>query len=320
MQNVSEPFDHALICMINKPTIAFGPELNRPSWDWAGFDIGREMSKYYSVIFFDKNVDYVPQCDLVIFIKNKPDSKIWENAKHRSIKIVYCPIDVYRDQSNINSEADFLRECEAVLVHCERLLPTFKPFCKIIEFVEHHNRFGLSIMTPYKESGYVVWVGGFQNLSPAIRWLKDHPLGLDIKFVTDYPTLFKDHILNVLPITDSHELVKWSPKAQRDTMAGAKAAFDVKGLNFNQMHKPPVKAQKFIASGIPFATNLESYSAEYFETRGFTIASLTEVKRWLSHEYWQETKDVGAELQRRLTLKNVGLNYKRIIDNILKSE
>jgi hypothetical protein len=303
--------------MTIRPTIAFGPETKRTSWAWVGFDVGRELSKYFNVIFFPKNIKQVPQADLVFFIKNPPDNEVWTNLKHRSIKMVYCPIDNYSEESAIQKHAAFLGQCEAIFVHCSRLSPILKPYCKQVDFIEHYNRFGLSEMTAYKPSGYAVWVGTMENLPPVINWLQEHPLGLEIKFVTDYPVLFKDCITGALPIKDNHELIKWHPKVQNDIMSGAKVAFDIKGSSFNQMHKPPVKAQQFIVSGIPFATNQESYSAEYFMAHGLKIPSPMEMERWLSIDYWKETKAIGQALRERITLENIGLYYKRIIENIL---
>jgi hypothetical protein len=303
--------------MTSRPSIAFGPESNKPSWDWVGFDVGRELSKYFDIKFFPHDIKEVPQSDLVFFIKNKPHEELWRNARHRSVKMVYCPIDYYQQQSMIESQAMFLEQCEAIIVHCERLLPIFAHYCRKVEYIEHHNRFGLPNATDYKPSGYAVWIGGYQNLPPVIKWLRRHPLGFEIKFVTDHNVRRKYRLINVLAIKDRHEVLRWSPRVQRDVMASAKVALDIKGLDFNEMHKPPVKAQSFIASGIPFATNPESYSAEYFMTRGFQIASPEEVHHWLSLNYWERTKTAGEELRGRLTLENVGLHYKRLIESIL---
>lgn len=301
--------------MISKPTIALGPEIDRQSWDWVGFDVGRELSKYFNVVFFPQNARKVPEANLVFFIKMLPHPKMWMNARDRSIKMVYCPIDYYRDESHIHSSANFLRQCETILVHCERLLPVFEPYCKRVQFVEHHNRFGLIKPSSYKPNGYAVWVGHSESLTHAFRWLVEHPLGLYIKFLTDSSV----PVQGLLPIQDPHEIIDWNPLLQRDVMAGAKVAFDIKGLDFNQMHKPPVKAQQFIASGIPFATNLECYSAEYFAARGFQIVSFVETDRWFSQDYWRKTTSTGEELRTRLTLENVGLHYKRIVETLLNT-
>jgi hypothetical protein len=160
-------------------------------------------------------------------------------------------------------------------------------------------------------------VGNLQYLQAIVEWLQEHPLGMQIKFVVNYPSVFKGKLTDALPMRDPHEVINWTPRSQRDTMIGAKAAFDIKGADFNQMHKAPVKAQKFIASGIPFAVNPESYSAEYFRSRGFEVPSPTDTRYWLSREYWEKTQIEAGKLREKLTLENIGLTYKQIIDSAL---
>ena len=152
-----------------------------------------------------------------------------------------------------------------------------------------------------------------------IQWLQDHPLGIPIRFVTNFHDPWAPRIRNVLPITDPHEVIRWSQRVQEETMKGAKVAFDIKGVDFTQMHKPPLKAQQFIASGIPFATNPECYSAEYFRRRGFRVPSLTDTAEWFSRDYWERTQAVGARLRRRLTLERIGLDFKQVFDGLLEA-
>jgi hypothetical protein len=115
-------------------------------------------------------------------------------------------------------------------------------------------------------------------------------------------------------------VIRWSPRSQYEIMCGAKAAFDIKEFNFHQMHKPPVKAQQFIASGIPFAVNPESYSAEYFAAKGLQVPSPKEIDYWLSKSYWEQTQAAKADLCHRISLKTVGLHYKQIINKIMEDE
>ena len=106
----------------------------------------------------------------------------------------------------------------------------------------------------------------------------------------------------------------WTERHQLEMMRECKAALDVKATDqFNQRHKPPVKAQKYVASGIPFAVNAESYSAEYFRDRGFTLASPDETDRWLSREYWQLTRAFGERLREWTSLEAVGQRYRDLI-------
>ena len=66
------------------------------------------------------------------------------------------------------------------------------------------------------------------------------------------------------PTAGGYAIETWSERRQEEMMRECKAALDAKATNrFNQYYKPPTKAQQFVASGIPFAVNFESYSAEY---------------------------------------------------------
>jgi len=303
--------------LMSKPRIAIGPEMAKPSWDWVGFDLSRELTKYYDVEVFPLGTLSPPECDLILIIKNTPRPIFLNRLNRRKNKTIYLPIDNYQNAFAIERDKRFLGQCDSVLVHCERLIPVLTPFCKIVEFIEHHNRFGLDEAVQYKSSGYAIWVGSLQYLQAIIEWLQRHPLGMQIKFVVNYPSAFREKLTNALPIRDPHEVILWTPQSQREAMVGAKAAFDIKGTDFNQMHKAPVKAQKFIASGIPFAVNPESYSAEYFKSRGLEIPDPTDTEYWLSKDYWENIQPVSQELRTRLTLENVGLTCKHVIDSAL---
>jgi hypothetical protein len=303
---------------MSKSVVALGPETNKPSWDWVGFDVSRELSKYYEVFVFSGNAEDIQRCDLALIIKSPPRQKILKDILRKKAKIIYCPIDNYADVHDIDKDRDFLLHCHVIIVHCERLLNIFRLYCRNVEFVEHHNRFGLPALAPFRASGYAIWVGGLEHLAVVVKWLQIHRLGMELKFVTNYPSIFNSPLRDALPIPDPHEVIRWSPCNQRDAMENAKVSFDIKGTNFNQMHKPPVKAQKFIASGIPFAINPESYSAEYFANRGMILPSPLEKHYWLSREYWEETQSAGKTLRDRLTLECIGLAYKNVIDQALK--
>lgn len=280
--------------------------------------MSRELSKYYNINIFPLEALKSPESDLMLVIKTKPRPRFLQSAIAQKKKIIYCPIDNYQKISDVEKDRRFLAECHAILVHCERLIPVFKPYCPIVEYVEHHNRFGLSEVSDYRSEGYAVWVGSLQYLPLVVDYLQKHPLGMQIKFVVNYPLVFRGKLADALPIPDSHEVIHWTPRNQRDVMAGAKAAFDLKGQDFNQMHKAPVKAQKFIASGIPFAINAESYSAEYFLNQGFKLPTLDEREYWLSRDYWAKTQSIVEGLRTKLTLESVGLVYKHIVDRVLR--
>ena len=308
-------------------TVAFGPERDFPSWDWVGFDTSRELSKYYDVTVYDSAQTVPPDCDVLFIVKAKPPPEFVVAARQNGSRIVYCPIDFYESQEQLVGDADFLRACDMVLVHSERLLPLVQSYCPNSHFVEHHSRYSLPEMAEYKENGFVLWVGGCQYLASFAAWLQKHPINAEVKILTDvdkawsirgarrYATLsFSRQTWSIAGC----EVYPWSEKSQFEMLRECKAAIDVKHLQiFNQYYKPPTKAQKYVGSGIPFAVNPGSYSAEYFRTRGFVTASPSETDRWFSRDYWEETRTFGRKLREYTSLEAVGLRYKELIESLL---
>jgi hypothetical protein len=103
-------------------------------------------------------------------------------------------------------------------------------------------------------------------------------------------------------------------------MREAKAAIDIKGSGFMQMHKPPTKAQKFISSGVPFAVNKLTNSYKYLEKRKFNICTPLNPNRWLSKEYWKETRIFGKALRPTISIENVAIQYKNYIKKCLEDK
>lgn len=311
-------------------TLAFGPERDVPSWGWVGFDTARELAKYFNIVFFN-SFDNIPEADAVVIIKqNCPAQKI-AKLKDKKIKVIYCPIDFYQEVKHIRADAPFLGLCDMILLHSERLLPIFKSYKKEIHFVEHNNKYALLEMSEYKERGYIIWIGGCQYIPYLLEWIRKHPIKNEIKILSDIDNerarlaanVFASNIGMKLTIPKGTKSIEgidaypWSERLQHEMMVEAKAAIDIKMTDqFNQNYKPPTKAQKYIASGIPFAVNKESYSAEYFRQRGFDIVAPNNTGRWFSYEYWKETKAFGEKLRIYTSLENVGLKYKELIERL----
>jgi hypothetical protein len=164
-----------------------------------------------------------------------------------------------------------------------------------------------------------------------LEWLRRHPIKNEIKILTDIDndrariaaSAFASNIGMKLTIQknaksiEGIEIYPWSERLQYEMMVESKAAIDIKMVDqFNQNYKPPTKAQKYIASGIPFAVNKESYSSEYFRKRGFDVVSPNNTNRWFSYEYWKETKAFGEKLRVYTSLENVGTIYKELIERL----
>lgn len=311
-------------------SIAVGPVSPQPSWAWVGHHILRELSVDHRVAPF-VSVHAPPDCDVLFILKARPSDECLARAARSGTRIVYVPIDAYRSRKEIRDDAAFLAGCDAVLCHSERLLPELAPYCRRLRYVEHHARDRLDPPSDYRERGYVLWVGGFQYVPYLLQWLRAHPLPAELKLLTDVDqpraVAAASQLAGSLQLDcelregmrriDGHEILPWSGSLQAVMMAECKAALDIKDeIDFNQVHKPPTKAQQFVASGIPFAANRGSSAFEYFERRGFRLALPTDADEWFSPEYWRKTREQAADLTRRLSSANVGDCYRNLLDEL----
>jgi hypothetical protein len=197
--------------------------------------------------------------------------------------------------------------------------------------VEHNARFALDPMAQYKDTGHVLWIGACQYLPYLLKWLERHPIEEEIRILTDIDKFAARHAarctadgigirMTLARSTTSiagHRVERWTEQSQAEAMRECRAALDVKMPgNFNQDHKPPAKAQQYVASGVPFAVNPETSTAEYFRVRGFELASPADTDRWLSREYWEETRTCAYQLRDRTSLESVGREYRRLIESL----
>lgn len=311
-----------------RKTVALGWVRNVPSWHWAGFEVGRELSKHYEVVLVDRT-DRPPPCDVLLLVKKKPSEPFVSALRQQGTALVYCPIDAYQTAQDIEHDAALLRACAMLMVHCERLVPLLRPHCRETHFVEHYTRYALPEMADYKEDGFVLWVGHLQYLPYLLQWLDHHPIGREVRLLTDVDSekgwvRARANAARLgLPIDrpdaartlGGHAVFRWSERRQQEMMRACKAALDVKHTElFSQHHKPPTKVQQYVASGIPCAVNPEAYSAEYFRRRGFDLPSPTDTARWLSREHWEATQRAGAWLRRETSIEAVAARYRQLID------
>ena len=124
-------------------TVAFGPRRTYPSWEWVGFDTARELAKRYQVQVYDGTEASPPECDVLFVIKERPLESFLDAARARGARIVFCPIDLYESREEIEADANFLKACDMILVHCERHLPMLERYCERSYYVEHYGRFTL---------------------------------------------------------------------------------------------------------------------------------------------------------------------------------
>jgi hypothetical protein len=300
--------------------LAVGPARDYPSWNWVGADTARELAKYADVALFE-SFRRIPPSDAVMIVKHRPPLALARALRGRGTKLVYVPVDIYASRADIHRDRMLLEEFDLVLAHDELLLECLRPYCSRVGLVEHHGKYTLADMAPYKPDGYVLWIGGLQHSPYLMDWLARHPIGREVRLLTDVGNrIAAGQALNLARHLDirfevgarsinGYALHQWSEAEQRRMMQACRAAIDIKGEDFSQSTKPPTKAQKFISSGIPFACNWETSASRYFRKLGFELASPLEEEAWFSEDYWLQTRRFAEDLRSRITLESVGRDY-----------
>jgi hypothetical protein len=307
--------------------LAIGPACDVPSWRWVGADTSRELAKYFDVALFD-SFKRIPPCDAVLIIKRRPPLQVAKALHDRGVKVIFAPIDLYAGHTEIHRDSALLEGCDLVLSHSEPLLKSLRPYCARIALVEHHGKYTLPALASYKRAGYVLWIGGLQYAPYLLDWLARHPLQREVKILTDLGNWEADCAarnlarrlglrLDIGPHSiNGYEARTWSKTEQLRMMQECKAAIDIKGDDFNQLTKPPTKAQKFVSSGIPFACNSETSASQYFRERGFELACPLEQDRWFSRDYWQQTHRFASDLRERISIEFVGHCYRTELQSL----
>lgn len=286
--------------------IAIGPIRSAASWHWCGKDLIPNLQKHHDIKTF-RNFNELEKrkFDVVMFIKAPPPDNLQINAR----KIIYLPIDYIPDADWIPRHSNFLQRCNLIAVHCTRLSPLLKPYCKQIEFIEHYNKFALSRPVNFRPKGPVIWTGMCTSVELVDEWYNLKPRPFRLVIVTNrIKTLHLKRNFNV-------SLVKWTPDSQRQHFEKAKAGLDIKGNHFHHQMKPPTKIQQFVASGIPAAANRDSYSWEYFHERGLDLADPDDPERWLSKNYWKETHHFIPKLLQSTSKTSVVKKYLHFIES-----
>jgi len=296
--------------------VGFGPEApGWGSWEWVGADLCQALSGAFATRSFQARP--VPQCDVLVAVKHPPAPRWIERIDPRT-KVIYCPVDFFGDAAAIDAEAPMLRRCSRVVVHCERLRKYFEPYAPV-ESLDHHVKFAAPMRDHFHAEGDVLWVGVRSNLPPLVEWVNNHALPGRLDVLTNLedpgrPPMPADLGFRPgLPV----RIHDWSPQRQIEMTAAARAVIDIKGQDFRARHKPPAKGIDVIASGVPLAMNPDSSTTEHLARMGFEVAGPLDTGRWLSREYWEETRRFCMALRELLSLERVARRFKRIIDGVL---
>lgn len=280
--------------------IAFGPEIPEfGSWQWVGQDLADELSLQVETVTFR---DQVPECDVVVFVKFKPDRYTLQAVARRS-HIFYCPVDIYGSAAEIDGDWQALRLCDLVIVHCRRLVKYFHSYSRV-QYIDHHLKFITTELPPtHPRSGPILWTGSHSNLPPLVEWVNHHGLPEELWLLTDVDQGGCDvHALGFMPSQRVRVRVeRWTPERHIEWAGLARAAIDVKGDDFRARHKPPAKALDFIASGLPLAMNHDSSSVEHLKVLGINITGPADEQRWLSEDYWKSTRDIAKNIRSQLS-------------------
>jgi hypothetical protein len=299
-----------------KPVIALGPEMpGWGSWDWVGRDLARELDQTFRTTTF-RGID-VPDCDVLVIVKHPLPLAEVERAAGRSM-IIYLPVDGYGSAAEIDADGALLRRCGRVVVHCERLRRYFEPYAPV-EYLDHHVKFVTDQAAPFREDGPVLWVGARSNLPPLVAWVNTHTLPAELLVLTNpenpgkVPTPAEFGFWADVAV----RIEEWTPERHKAALSEYRAAIDIKGDDFRARHKPPAKAIDFLASGVPLAMNPDSSPVEHLARLGFDLASPLDVDRWLSREYWEETRRFGTAMRELFSRERVGRRFRRMIDEVL---
>jgi hypothetical protein len=303
--------------------VAIGPQVALPSWDWVGFELARELARYFEVEVFERTV---PKCDVLVAVKFI-DSQMFNGCK-----VIYLPVDYYIQPNKIEQDKQLLAKCAAIGCHSHALIPFFRPHCSSVFPMEHHAKYALQEVLPFNPKGFVLWIGAVEHVPFLLKWLQTHPVSRPLVILSNTGSKSSWQLAISLaqrldvkleisgPQLNGYPMHPWSPRRQMQLMRQATAALDIKGglwlghEFWQQQMKPPTKSQQFVCSGIPFAINPGCESHAYFDRLGFNLASPLDEPRWFSHEYWCETRRAAEIIKPKLTLEAVGNQMKHQID------
>jgi hypothetical protein len=279
-------------------------------------------------------------CDIAVFVKFKPGAQELASLRQRC-RLVFFPVDIYGSAAEIDADAESLRGFDLILVHCMRLQRYFSPYAPV-KYLDHplkfitaepvarnslslpgtgsFSDFGNMCLSPSLPSSAkpLLWIGNRSNLPPVIDWVNCNPLPLPLWVLTDLPDSDGQRSATELGFHDKNiRIGRWTPERHVEWCQQARAAFDIKDDSFRARHKPPAKALDFLACGIPFAINDGSSAAEHVEHEyGLRLPSPDDHDRWLSDEYFKETRSLAARLRAELSIDQICRRFLNIVENL----
>ncbi|QDU39662.1 hypothetical protein Mal4_40080 [Maioricimonas rarisocia] len=297
--------------------VAIGPE--RPgigSWDWVGQDLAESLQAEFAVSTFR---DEVPACDVAVLVK-QPPSVGWGDQLPAGVRLIDCPIDRYGSAGEIDADWRLLRRASRVVAHSPLLARYFCSYARV-EVLDHHLKYSIRLRESFLDDGPLLWTGVWLNLRPLVDWVNRHTLPAELHVLTN----FEGHACRSagdfgFRARNRVRVSEWTPARHATVLRESRGAIDIKGEDFRARHKPAAKAMDVLASGVPLAMNLDSSSARVLQQRGFQLAAPHDFERWLSRDYWEQTRDFGRMLQETLTLPRIAGRFADIVRQVLAEE
>lgn len=315
--------------------IAFGPMLGLPSTEWVGKDIALHIDTEYEDIDVElfHNFDFLPQVETIFIVKYLPHLDWLIKANNEKIDVVYFPVDYFHHPSVLERDAVKLKLLDGIVLHNERLNNSLPSSEVATFFVDHYLKYQLPVKRQFLNRNFVLWVGHIEYLPSLIETLASDKIPLPVKILTDLENLSdkqeyleKEILKNtgVFNLEKKLDYVKlngflleqWTSERQQNYMLSCRGAFDTKSMDFSHITKPPTKAQKYIFNAIPFATDAHTYAQEYFSKKGLELATLEQLERWLSEEYFNEINSFQEKYKETQTLAYISNEYLKIAEEV----
>jgi hypothetical protein len=305
--------------------IYFGPIRDVPSWPWVGRDVAEFLSAEHTIRYFNDLTD-IDDDSLVFWVKCPLRNQEAAAVLEKKLRIVFFPVDVFLGYDHIAECSDFIDACRLIVLHSRsmaRLFPGRK-----IRFVDHYNKYGVSHQER-QPNGSLVWIGAYQYFPYIVRYMLENGLHgkRNIISLTNFNSPAAIVAANQLSqsldlgIDFGHlrdlsdfSIIEWSERSQRELLLTCSGAFDYKDdLDFNQIHKPPTKLQKFLCSHIPCAIN---GSSPLRSILGFDLCDILDFDTWFSGDYQNLVSRHGVALSRRLRLENIARKYVEFAEEV----
>lgn len=303
---------------MRKPMLFFGPERATPSWHWVGKDVAAHLAASAEVRIFQDETQL--PCDATVFwIKAPPHGAALQALRRKRAQVIFFPIDAFHSAREIAQAGEFLDLCRLIVLHSASLAPFFDP--AKVRHVDHYNKYGIPPASR-RPGAELLWVGGFQYAPYVLRFLLEArlPPGAPVVMLSDADNpaavAAAERLARELglgkgfgphTVAGCARLTPWSEGRQRRLMTECRAAFDIKDTaNFNQLHKPPTKLQKFLCSGIPTAV---STRLPLLDAVGIAIPGPADTTFWLGAEFELAARREGERLRPSLTLDAIARRY-----------